>query len=97
MLLPVRHCELNPIELVWANCKNFVGRNNITFEMADVKVLINAAFGGITPDMWSRCEDHVMQKEENYWKTDLVAESTIEPIVINLAVSDSDSEESDSS
>ena len=95
--LPVRHCELNPIELVWANCMNFVGRNNCTFKMADVKVLINAAFGRITPDVWSRCEDHVMQIEENYWKTDLVAESTIEPVVINLAESDSDSEESDSS
>ena len=65
--------------------------------MADVKVLINAAFGRITPDVWSRCEDHVMQIEENYWKTDLVAESTIEPVVINLAESDSDSEERDSS
>ena len=94
--LPVRHCELNPIELIWANCKNFVARNNSTFKMADVKVLINSAFGRITPDVWARCEDHVMKIEENYWKTDLVAESTIQPVVINLAESDSDSQESDS-
>ena len=65
--------------------------------MADVKVLINAAFGKFTPDVWSRCEDHVMQIGENYRKTDLVAESTIEPVVINLAEIDSESEESDSS
>ena len=66
--------------------------------MADVKVLINAAFGKFTPDVWSRCEDHVMQIKENYWMTDLVAESTIiEPVVINLAERDSESEESDSS
>ena len=57
--------------------------------MADVKVLINAAFGRITPDVWSGCEDHVMQIEEKYWKSDLVAESTIGPVVINLAESDS--------
>ena len=64
--------------------------------MADVKVLINSAFGRITPGVWARCEDHVMKIEENYWKTDLVAESTIQPVVINLAESDSDSQESDS-
>ena len=91
--LPVRHCELNPIELIWANCKNSVARNNSTFKMADVKVLINAAFGRITPEVWARCEDHVLKIEENYWRTDLVAESTIQPVIINLAESDSDSEE----
>ena len=41
-------------------------------------------------------EDHDMKIEENYWKTDLVAESTIQPVVINLAESDSDSQESES-
>ena len=95
LCLPVRHCELNPIELIWANCKDFVARNNTTFKMADVKVLINSAFGRITPDVWSKCEDHVLKKEEAYWKTDLVAESTIQPMVINLADSDTDSDVSE--
>ena len=28
---PVRHCELNPIELIWAQVKGFVAKNNTTF------------------------------------------------------------------
>jgi transposase len=27
---PVRHCELNPIELIWAQVKGFVAKNNTT-------------------------------------------------------------------
>ena len=66
--LPVRHCELNPIELIWANCKSFVARNNTTFKMADVKTLINCSFGRITPAVWAKCDDHVLKIEEDYWK-----------------------------
>jgi transposase len=33
---PVRHCELNPIELIWAQVKGFVAKNNITFRLKDV-------------------------------------------------------------
>lgn len=29
--LPPYHCELNPIELVWAQTKGYVARNNRTF------------------------------------------------------------------
>jgi hypothetical protein len=28
---PVRHCELNPIELKWAQVKGFVAKSNTTF------------------------------------------------------------------
>nr|XP_049693359.1 uncharacterized protein LOC110382585 [Helicoverpa armigera] len=34
--LPPYHCELNPIELVWADVKGYVARNNTTFKMVDV-------------------------------------------------------------
>jgi hypothetical protein len=35
----VRHCELNPIELIWAQGKGFVAKNNTTFRLKDVKEL----------------------------------------------------------
>jgi hypothetical protein len=41
---PVRHCELNPIELIWAQVKGFVAKNNTTFRLKDVKELTYAAF-----------------------------------------------------
>jgi hypothetical protein len=34
---PVRHCELNLIELIWAQVKGFVAKNNTTFRLKDVK------------------------------------------------------------
>ena len=36
---PVRHCELNPIELIWAQVKGFVAKNSTTFRLKDAKEL----------------------------------------------------------
>jgi hypothetical protein len=41
---PVRHCELNPIELIWAQVKGFVAENNTTFRLKDVEKLV---YGGL--------------------------------------------------
>ncbi|XP_072380521.1 uncharacterized protein [Diabrotica undecimpunctata] len=46
--LPPYHCELNPIELIWSDAKNFVAANNKTFKFADVKILLNDALNNIT-------------------------------------------------
>ena len=51
---PVRHCELNPIALIWAQVKGFVAKNNTTFRLKDVKELTYAAFGKITKDAWTK-------------------------------------------
>lgn len=38
--LPPYHCELNPIEMIWAQLKSYVARNNKTFKMAEIKLLL---------------------------------------------------------
>nr|CAI5867612.1 unnamed protein product [Callosobruchus analis] len=38
--LPPYHCELNPIELIWAQIKGYVARNNTTFKLQDVRQLL---------------------------------------------------------
>ena len=48
---PFRHCELNPIELIWVQVKGFVAKNNTTFRLKDAKELTYAAFGKITKDV----------------------------------------------
>ena len=58
---PVRHCELNPIELIWAQVKGFVAKNNTTFRLSDVKELTYAAFGKITKDVWTKAEQQCGQ------------------------------------
>ena len=86
----MRHCELNPIELVWAQVKGFVARNT-TFKLQDVISLTHAGFAGITKDVWVACEDHVIAIEESYWISDCVAARTVPPVVIQI---DSDDDES---
>jgi hypothetical protein len=41
---PVRHCELNQIELIWAQVKGLVAKTNTTFRLKDAKELTYAAF-----------------------------------------------------
>ena len=54
---PVRHCELNSIELIWAQVKGFVTKNNTTFRLKDAKELTYAAFGKITKDVRTKAEE----------------------------------------
>jgi hypothetical protein len=52
----VRHCELNPIELIWAQVKGFVAENNTTFRLKDVKELLYGGFGKNTKEVWAKAE-----------------------------------------
>ena len=63
---PVQHCELNPIELILAQVKGFVAKNNTmaTFRLKDAKELAYAAFGKITKDVWTKAEEHVVKIEK---------------------------------
>ena len=55
---PVRYCELNPIELIWANVKSYVARNNTTFKLSDIRKLVYRAFDNIDADVWQKAEQH---------------------------------------
>lgn len=33
------HCELNPIEIIWIQIKNYVIIKNIIFKFAEIKIL----------------------------------------------------------
>ena len=90
--LPVRHCELNPIELIWANVKSYLVRNNTTFKLSDVRNLVYEAFGHIDANVWQKAEQHVRGIEVTYAENDGAYRAPIEPIVINLT---SDSDDSD--
>ena len=61
---PVRHCEHNPIELIWAQVKGFVVKNNTTFRLKDAKELTYATFGKITKNVWTKAEEHVVKIEK---------------------------------
>ena len=91
---PVRHCELNPIELIWAQVKGFVAENNATFRLKDVKELVYGGFGRITKEVWAKAEDHVLKIEKEYGKENCIDRSEIPPIIIDFDDDESSDEES---
>ncbi|XP_072380877.1 uncharacterized protein [Diabrotica undecimpunctata] len=82
--LPPYHCELNPIELIWADIKNYVAAKTTTFKFADMKNLFDEALSTITPQKWKNCVQHVTQKvEPKMWELDNLVEARVDSIIIN--------------
>lgn len=88
--LPPHHCELNPIELIWAQVKGYVGRHNTTFKLKDVQELLKIALDNVTEENWSNAVNHVKKEEDKMWKLDNLLEQSVEPLVIQLTMSDSE-------
>ncbi|CAG2246402.1 unnamed protein product [Mytilus edulis] len=95
---PPYHCDLNPIELIWGDLKGFIGKENSTFKLNDVKSLIQRGFEQIDSTKWLKSCDHVKNIiEPSYWKNDAIQEE-IQKIVIHIqSDSESESEMDDSS
>lgn len=94
--LPPYHPELNPIELIWAEIKNWVGAHNVTFKMEDVIRLTEAKIQQIGQQEWvNKCE-HSKKIEIEFLKQQGPVENTIESFVIQLGGGQTD-DETDSS
>ncbi|CAC5395640.1 unnamed protein product [Mytilus coruscus] len=57
--LPPYHCEFSPIELIWGNLKGFIGQENSTFKLNDVKSLIQKGFEQINSTTWLNSCNHI--------------------------------------
>lgn len=90
--LPPYHCELNPIELIWAQIKGKVARNNTTFKLSDVKNLFHTSISEVTAEHWNKCINHVIEIEKNMWELDPIIDNSIEPIIVSVGSDDSSSE-----
>ena len=53
--LPPYHCDLNAIELIWADEKNFVARENKEMTLESVEKLFRKRRAGITAEMCKKC------------------------------------------
>ena len=94
--LPPYHCDLNPEELIWAQVKNYVARNNKTFKIKDIQELFEEALKKVTPENWKNACRHVLDIEKSYWDKENICDMDINDIVFKLA-EDSDSGSSSSS
>ena len=86
---PVRQCELNPIELIWAQVKTCIASRNSTFRLKDVQKLVHESLDNVTPEDWKKCVQHVIHIEDDYKRSMHIVDE-IEPVIINLD-DDSDS------
>lgn len=95
--LPPYHCELNPIELIWADIKGFVARHNTSYKFQDVQKLLQNGIKNITPEKWKNCVEHVIKEENKFYQLDYIIDSLSDNIIINVSESDdSDRYSSDS-
>jgi hypothetical protein len=96
--LPPYHCELNPIEMIWAQIKCSVASRNTRFKIADVKELCLQAIKNTAEDEWKKCVNHVKDKtEKEMWEIDSVIENAVEPLIININGTGSDKSSFDTS
>jgi transposase len=94
--LPPKHCELNPIELIWGQMKDFVARNNTKFTTAGVQALFQQAKENVTPEIWNKCDDHVItQVEDVFWKIDAVQDNEVDRVIVQLDSDEEDEDEDD--
>ncbi len=91
--LPPYHCELNPIELIWAQVKYYVKTHNTTFKIADVHRLFDEALQHVTPENWANAVDHVKEIEERMWQEAGALDDCIQQMIIST---DQDSSSDDS-
>ncbi|XP_043214647.1 uncharacterized protein LOC122378005 [Amphibalanus amphitrite] len=89
--LPPYHCDLNPIEMIWAHMKSHVRQLNTSGHLQDIERLLLESRDATTTDMWRNCCRHVQELEEAYWRADGMLED-IDPVVVSLQDSSSDSD-----
>ncbi|XP_025203228.1 uncharacterized protein LOC112600257 [Melanaphis sacchari] len=62
--LPPYHCQYNPIELIWAQVKGQVAKNNKTFKMCDIERLTHEALDSVTQHDWEKCARHAEELQD---------------------------------
>jgi transposase len=70
--LPPYHCELNPIELIWAQLKKIISKHNFNNNSIEFSKLISNAFKKIDSNYWRKCIGHVVKIESNFFINDKI-------------------------
>jgi hypothetical protein len=91
-------CDLDPIELAWANIKHYVRYHNMTGAMSlkRLEELVREGLNRVTTNDWSGFFQLVISFKNEYWVKDGVVEDEIDSFVINLGTSESDDEDIES-
>ena len=76
--LPPYHCELNPIEMVWAQVKYYVEMHNTTFKQGDMEQLVVESYQNVTVNNWQNYIGHLANLQDD-----------VEEFIINVTHSSS--------
>ena len=66
--LPLYHCQLNPIELIWGIEKNYVASENKEHKLSEVEDLFRKKREEIDQETCKKCIEHVKRIEEEFTK-----------------------------
>lgn len=91
--LPPYHCELNPIELVWAQVKGYVAKNNKTFKINEVRSLFEEGLRQVTPQRWKDCIAHVLKTEDQMCQLGHIVDDITDRFIIEVGDESDDSDE----
>lgn len=91
--LPPYHCDLNPIELVWAKVKSEVARNNTDYTLKSVETLLSNALDRVSPEDWKKFVTHVENVEDMMWRMDSISDEFQDRVIVLDAGNDEDSED----
>ncbi|XP_060881585.1 uncharacterized protein LOC132953053 [Metopolophium dirhodum] len=93
--LPPYHYQYNPIELIWAQVKGQVAKNNTTFKMCDIERLTHEALDSVTQQDWEKCVRHAEELQDKDNEKEIMRDTMLEPIIMTLLPDDSDWDDSD--
>lgn len=93
--LPPYHCNLNPIELIWAQIKTEIRKHNSNSNqtLKRIQEITETAISNVSIEDWRNCMRHTRKIEKQYQETDRAAEHLLDKFVICL--SDSETSEDD--
>ena len=93
--LPPYHPDLNPIELIWAQLKHSVAKNNTTFDNKNIIDLTRQACQSIEKQQWTSVCEHVIKIEDEYLEREGLIDEMQDRLVINLDEDDDDDDDDD--
>ena len=84
--LPPYHCEFNPIELIWAQVKDFVRKRNTKFNIGHLLQVFQDGVNSITAERWRDACGKAEKTEKFYWERDQLTDRITNQFSINLEV-----------
>jgi hypothetical protein len=83
--LPPYHPDLNAIENIWGDVKQWVGQRNVTFKLDNVWQLCEQRFAEISDMERAAICRHVMSVEEQYIRTEGLREPEVERLMFSVS------------